>query len=150
MRSTTVRRTVIPGVGALLIGAAMAAPAAAFSSGSSITSGGVTYKVNAYSCNVYLTSCSWNTSANLSQSRSFSHRSDVKANGINVSISISADPGASISGNSTSLATATESGYGRSNYNDGVAKPSIFSVSVASRSRLASGAVTASSGWTTW
>ena len=105
----------------------LAGPASAFDASNSLTSGGVTYSAKATSCNLYLTACSWNTSASISQSKSFTHRSDVKANGINVSLSISADPSASISGNSTSLATATETGYGRSNTMSGTASPSIFS-----------------------
>lgn len=130
--------------------AAMTTPAQAFSSSSSITTGGVTYKTSAESCNVYLRSCSWSASTSLSKSRSFTHRGDVKANGISVSITISADPSASITGNSTKLATAKETGTGKSNKMAGVAKPSIFSVSVASRSRLNSGSVSTNSGWTTW
>jgi hypothetical protein len=137
-------------IAALALVTVSGSPAGAFSSGSSITTGGVTYKASAYSCNLYWSSCSWNSSVSLSSSRSFTHRADVKANGINVSLTISADSSAGISGNSTSLATATEYGYGRSGYMAGVAKPSVFSVSVAARTRLSSGSAYVNSGWTTW
>ena len=150
MSSTLVRRVGVPLAAALTLGALAASPAQAFSSGSSITTGGVTYSVSANSCNVYLNACSYSAGASLSANRSFTHRADVKANGINVSVSISADPSATITGNSTTLATATESGYGRSNSVSGTARPSIFSVSVAARSRLSSGSTSVNSGWTTW
>lgn len=132
------------------MGMVAATPAQAFTNDGSLTASGTTYKVHAYSCNLYFRSCSWDTSMSISKSKSFTHRSDVKANGIGVKITISADPSASISGNSTSLATAKETGTGRSNKTAGVAKPSIFSVSVASQSRLAAGGISLSSGWTTW
>ncbi|GGB71461.1 hypothetical protein N798_16655 [Knoellia flava TL1] len=137
--------------GAALAGATLvAAPAQAFTSSSSVYVGGTNYYVKAWSCNLYWSSCSWDAETSMSNSKSFTHRGDVKANGISVSITISADAGATITGNSTTLATARESGYGRYNYMAGVARPSVFSVSVASRSRLDTAAADPSSGWTTW
>ena len=132
------------------LGMGMAVPANAFSSSSSINVSGVTYTANAWSCNVYVRSCDWDAEATTSATKKFTHRGDVKANGISVSVTISAGPSATISGNSTSLATASRTVTAKRNYMSGTAKPSIFSVSVASRSRLTSGSVTANSGWTTW
>ena len=148
MRNRT--KVALAGAALLATGAIASAPANAFTTSTSLTAGGVTYSSKAYSCNLYWSSCSWNAEGKLSASRSFTHRADVKANGISVKITISADPSATISGNSTSLATAKETGYGKSNYVAGVAKPSVFSVSVAARSRLTSGSYTATTGWTTW
>ena len=125
-------------------------PAHAFSSSSSMTSGGVTYRATATSCNLYLTACSWSATGSLSASRSFTHTADVKANGINISLTISADPGATITGNSTTMAHAVEKGYGTYNSDSGVAHPSIFSVSVAARSKMAVGSTYTQTGWTTW
>jgi hypothetical protein len=132
------------------IAVASSVPAQAFSSSSSMTSGGLTYKASATSCNLYWDSCSWSASGSLSASRSYTHTADVKANGISVSITISADPSATITGNSTTMAHAVEKGYGTYNYDDGVAHPSIFSVSVAARSKMAVGSTNVQTGWTTW
>ena len=129
---------------------ASSVPAHAFSSSSAMTSGGLTYRASANSCNLYWSSCSWSASGSLSSARNFTHTADVKANGISVSITISADPSATISGNSTSMAHAVEKGYGTSNSDSGVAHPSIFSVSVAARSKMAVGSTYVQTGWTTW
>lgn len=135
----------------LIAGAALVPTSAdAFSSSSSLTASGVTYTAKAYSCNLYWSSCSYNAEGVISSSKSFTHYADVKANGISVKVTISADPSATITGNSTTLATAKESGYGKYNKVSGVAKPSIFSVSVAAKSRLYAGGQYVSSGWTTW
>ncbi|HEX5595492.1 MAG TPA: hypothetical protein VFX61_05615 [Micromonosporaceae bacterium] len=128
----------------------LAQPANAFTSSSSITLSGNTYSVQAYSCNLYVTSCDWSATARSTYSRSFTHYGEVKANGINVTVTISASPSVTISGNSTSLASAKRTLTGTYNYMSGVAKPSIFSVSVAARSRLVNSAVSLNSGWTTW
>jgi hypothetical protein len=129
---------------------AVAQPAQAFTSGSSINVGGNTFSVKAWSCNLYVTACSWDAEASSSQSRTFTHKGEVKANGINVSVTISAAPSVTITGNSTSLATASRTITGTYNYMSGVANPSIFSVSVAAQSRLISGSTNLASGWTTW
>ena len=112
-----------------------AAPAQAFTTDNSVTVSGVRYYAKAYSCNVYWRSCSWNSSISISRSKAYTHRADVKANGFSLSISISSGGGVTITGNSTSLVTASRSSYGTSSYMAGVAKPSIFSVSVAARTR---------------
>lgn len=141
----------IAGAAAALTMGTPALHAAAFTSDSTATYSGVTYRAHAYSCNLYVTSCSWDTNVSSSVKKSFTHTTDVKANGIGVSITISADPSATITGNSTSMAHATEKVYGTYNYTAGVARPSIFSVSVASRSRLStSSGSMVSTGWTTW
>ncbi|VEI13049.1 Uncharacterised protein [Trueperella bialowiezensis] len=125
-------------------------PAQAFSSSSSLTANGVTYKVSAYSCNLYWRSCNWSTTASLSKSMRYTHTSRVKANGFGVKVTISKSPGATLSGNSTNLVTSTQRGYGRYSQNKGLATPSLFSVSVAARSSLTAGGRTVSTGWTTW
>ncbi|MGV8909548.1 MAG: hypothetical protein ACOH1Y_11250 [Propionicimonas sp.] len=125
-------------------------PANAFSSSSTMTSGGLTYKASATSCNLYWSACSWSATGSLSASRSYTHTADVKANGVSISITISADPSATISGNSTTMAHAVEKGYGTYNSDSGVAHPSIFSVSVAARSKMAVGSTYTQTGWTTW
>lgn len=151
MRTKSFRRAIASGLGAaLLVGGLAVVPANAFSSSSSATVGGVTYKASATSCNVYFNSCDWSASGTLSKSKSYTHKGQVKANGINVSVTISASPSATISGNSTSLASATRSGTGRSTSMSGVASPSIFSVSVAARSTLSSGSASVTAPWTTW
>ncbi|MDO5533467.1 MAG: hypothetical protein Q4F65_02295 [Propionibacteriaceae bacterium] len=129
---------------------APAMPAHAFTSSSSATVSGVTYRASATSCNSYWTSCSWNTSARTSVRKTFRHTSDVKANGIGVSVTISASPGITITGNSTSMAHASKSVYGTYSSMSGVARPSILSLSVAARSILSSSAGGVSTGWTTW
>lgn len=129
---------------------AVAQPAQAFTSSSSITVSGNTFWVKAWSCNVYFTSCSWDAEATSTFTRTFTHRGDVKANGINVSVTISAAPSVTITGNSTPMATATRTVTATSNFMSGQANPSIFSVSVAARSRLTSGSTSIDSGWTTW
>ncbi len=148
------KKTLVRLFTAATIGGAVAlatsVPAHAFSSSSSMTSGGLTYNASATSCNLYWDSCSWSATGGLSSSRSFTHTADVKANGVNVSLTISADPGATITGNSTSLAHAVEKGYGTYNKDSGVAHPSIFSVSVAARSKMAVGSTYVQTGWTTW
>lgn len=146
------KKKAVVAVMAPLMAAGAIAPsqAGAFSASSSITASGVTYTAKAYSCNLYLTSCSWNVEAIMSKPKSYTHYGDVKANGISVKVTISADPSATISGNSTTLATARETGYGTYNKISGQANPSIFSVSVASRSRLVAGGQSVSTGWTTW
>lgn len=126
------------------------ASAHAFTSSSTLTANGVTYKAYAYSCNLYVTACSWNTSGSLSKAMSFTHTTHVKANGLNVSLNVSKSPGATLSGNNTNLVTSKKYGYGRSSTNKGVVKPSLFSVSVAARSQMAAGGRTVSSDWTTW
>jgi len=129
----------------------VASPAQAFSASSTMTSGGLTYKAYAESCNLYWNSCSWYTNGSLSASRTFTHTSDVKANGIGVTINISTkEAGVSISGNSTSMAHAVERGYGTYSSTAGVASPSIFSVSVAARSKMATSVNYVQTGWTTW
>ncbi|KGN40399.1 hypothetical protein [Knoellia aerolata] len=149
--NTLVRRSLLAAASTALVGGTMlTSPAQAFTSSSSVYVGGTNYYVKAYSCNSYWSSCSWNAETSMSNSKNFVHRGDVKANGISVSLTISADSGAGITGNSTSLATAKESGYGRYNYMSGVARPSVFSISVAARSRLDTAAADPSSGWTTW
>lgn len=146
-----IRRSLVAAAGtAMVAGTVLAAPAQAFTSSSSIYVGGTNYYVKAWSCNLYWSSCSWDAETTISNSKSFTHRGDVKANGISVEVTISADPGATITGNSTTLATAKESGYGKYNKMAGVARPSVFSVSVASRSRLDTAVADPSSGWTTW
>ncbi|MCW3156929.1 hypothetical protein [Micropruina sonneratiae] len=127
-----------------------ATPAQAFTNDNAVTVSGVRYYAKAYSCNVYWRSCSWNSSISISKSKSYTHRADVKANGFKLSITISKGGGVTITGNSTSLVTAKRSSYGTSSYISGVAKPSIFSVSVSARTRLAAGGQNVSSGWTTW
>lgn len=124
--------------------------AQAFTSSSTLTANGVTYKVTATTCNLYWRSCSWNTTASLSKSMNYTHTSSVKANGIGVTLTISKDPSATISGNHTNLVTSKEQGYGRYSSNKGVATPSIFSISVAARSQMSAGGRTVSTGWTTW
>jgi len=123
------------------------APAGAFSNSSSLTTGGKSYDVEAYSCNWYWRNCSWSADFSQSHFQNFTHRGDVKANGWRVSVTISADPSAEIIGQSTTLATAREPGRGRSNAMSGNAKPSVFSVSVAARW---AGGQYLNSGWTTW
>lgn len=125
-------------------------PAQAFSSSSSLTANGVTYKVSAHTCNLYWRSCDWSTSASLSKSMRYTHTSTVKANGLGVKLTISKSPSATLSGNNTNLVTSKQHGYGRYSYNKGVAKPSVFSVSVAARSSMTAGGRTVSTGWTTW
>lgn len=148
------KKTSVRLLSAVALGGAIAlagsVPAHAFSSSSSMTSGGLTYKASATSCNLYWDSCSWSATGSLSASRNFTHTADVKANGVSVSVTISADPSATISGNSTSMAHAVEKGYGTYNADSGVAHPSIFSVSVAARSKMAVGTNYVQTGWTTW
>lgn len=150
--STTLRRFAATAVtAAALSGAAFAAPTAqAFTNDNSLTVSGVRYYAKAYSCNLYWRSCSWNSSISISKSKSYTHKADVKANGLKLSISISKGGGVTITGNSTSLATASRHSTGKSSYMSGVAKPSIFSVSVSARTRLYAGGQYVSSGWTTW
>jgi hypothetical protein len=128
----------------------IAQPAHAFTSSSSITVSGNTFWVKAFSCNVYLTSCSWDAEATSTFTRTFTHRGDVKANGINVSVTISASPSVTITGNSTTMASATRTVTATRNFMSGQANPSIFSISVAARSTLTSGTTSVNSGWTTW
>lgn len=147
----TVRRLAVSLTLASMVGVlGLAQPASAFTSSSSVTLSGNTYYVKAWSCNLYITSCSWDAEAKSTYTRTFTHYGDVKANGINVTVTISASPSVTISGNSTSLATAKRTVTATSNYMSGVAQPSIFSVSVAARSRMVNSAVSLSSGWTTW
>lgn len=150
--TTSLRRiaTTAVAAAAFATSAYAATPAQAFTNDGSITVSGVRYYAKAYSCNVYWRSCSWNSSISISRSKSYTHKADVKANGFKLSISISKGGGVTISGNSTSLATASRHSYGRSSYMSGVAKPSVFSVSVSARTRLYAGGQYLSSGWTTW
>lgn len=135
---------------ATLTSAITTMPAHAFVSDSSATLSGVKYSAHAHSCNTYTSSCSWDSSATASTRKTFTHTTDVKANGINVSISISADPSVSISGNSTNMAHASRKVAGTRSSMSGVARPSIFSISVAARSRLSTRSGNVTTGWTTW
>ncbi|WP_216395867.1 hypothetical protein [Arcanobacterium phocae] len=127
-----------------------AMPAQAFTANGIATFNGIRYSVQAYSCNLYTTACSWKTSASVSRSMYFTHTSLVKANGWNVSLLITKSPGATISGNHTNLVTSQQYRYGRSSYNSGIARPSVFSVSASALSRVSGNGQTVLSGWTTW
>ena len=149
--ATTLRRIAATAVSAAaLASTAYAVPAQAFTNDGSLTVSGVRYYAKAYSCNLYFRSCSWNSSISISKSKTYTHKADVKANGFKLSISISKGGGVTITGNSTALATASRHSTGTSSYMAGVAKPSIFSVSVSARTRLYAGGQYVSSGWTTW
>lgn len=136
----------------MAIGAGAIVPASvdAFSASNSVTISGTTHNVSAYSCNLYWSSCSYNAKASTSRTKSFTHYGYVKANGFNVTVNVSKNAGVSISGNSTTLATLSKSVYGTSHTIYGVVKPSVFSVSVAAKSRLKASGVDFSTGWTTW
>lgn len=154
MRSRALSRAVATMVSAVvLVVGLMVGPANAFSASNNLTSGGVTYSVKAKSCwfysSIVRTGCAYSGSMSISKSKSFTHRVDVKANGLNAKVTISASPSVTISGNKTTLATASKSGTGRSHAISGTAKPGL-SVSVAARSRVASGSVSLNTGWTTW
>lgn len=150
MSISTIKRVAATAVAVGAIAAGAAAPAHAFTNENSINVSGTRYYVKAYSCNIYVTSCSWSANATISSRKSYTHVADVKANGFGVSITISASPGVTITGNSTSLASGRKTGTGTSSSMSGVARPSIFSVSVAARSKLWAGGQYVSTGWTTW
>lgn len=80
----------------------------------------------------------------------FTSSSTLTANALNVSLNVSKSPGATLSGNNTNLVNSKKYGYGWSSTNKGVVKPSLFSVNVATRSQMAAGGRTISSGRTTW
>ena len=151
-QSTALRRMAATAAtaAALATSAYAAVPAQAFTNDGSVTVSGVRYYAKAYSCNLYFRSCSWNSSISISKSKTYTHKADVKANGFKLSISISKGGGVTITRNSTALATASRHSTGTSSYMAGVAKPSIFSVSVSARTRLYAGGQYVSSGWTTW
>lgn len=150
MKSTSIKRAVAAGVGAVFLAGGLVTPASAFSSGDKLSSGGVTYQVKATSCWLYLQNCSWNTSASVTKTLRFTHYSDVKVNSVTGSVTISANPSATIRNNATRLVTASRTVTAKSNAMNGTAKVSIASVSVAARSRMTAPGVTMNSGWTTW
>lgn len=149
--STIVTRAAAAALAAAALAAtASSVPAQAFTAENSLSVSGVRYYAKAWSCNAYLTACSWDSTATISTSKSYTHKADVKANGFSLTINISKGGGVTVSGNSTSLTTASRSSYGTYSYMAGVAHPSIFSVSVAARTRLYAGGQSLSTGWTTW
>lgn len=146
-------------IGAVVCGALISigltiAPAQAFTSSSSATASGVTYKASATTCwfysSIFKLGCDWDSTTNVSKSMTYNHKAEVKANGAKVKVEIKKGGGISISGNSTSLVKLSDSVTGKSNAYSGNALPGL-SISVAARTVLAVGSNNrVATGWTTW
>lgn len=153
------RYKVVPIITALLmvigisLGSAASASALTFDAGNSASMGGTTYRAEAHSCFAFTpwSGCDWSSSVSVNKSQSFTHRTEVKANGLNCSISIGKSAAFTISGNSSSLVTLTKSTSGTKYSMSGHASPNAFTLSIAARSTFVSGgSAKVSSGWTTW
>lgn len=88
---------------------AVANPAMATSDSASWNlSGGDTWQVNAWHCGTYVNACDWSSSTKLlgsnpATAQSITNRAELQAHGVSASLTISKDPGATLTMKSKSL-----------------------------------------------